>query len=216
MYRTKRIDILYEDDEIILINKPQGLAVQLGATLKVSVDTLLPEQLGYPVYLVHRLDKDTAGILIIAKTPQAANKWTKLVAGPQVKKTYNAICSGCPETTHGIIDECIMQKDVKKTARTEYSVLKTVKKEDGCVFSLVQFILDTGRMHQIRIHCAKKNFPILMDDKYGNYKINKQIKKQYGIKKMQLASIELSLPVKNKNTVFKIENPLNLEIFSNT
>ncbi len=209
-----RIDILYEDDEIILINKPQGLAVQLGSGLTTSVDTILPEQLGYPVYLVHRLDKETSGILIVAKNPVAANKWTKLISQSNVKKTYNAICLGCPENKAGIIEDYIEQKGIKKNARTSYSVLKTITKEDGTVFSLIAFTLDTGRMHQIRIHCAKNNFPIAQDDKYGNFKKNKEIKKIYGIKKMQLAAIELTIPIKNKLQTFTIDSPLNINIFN--
>ena len=209
----KIIDILYEDDEIILINKPQGLAVQLGSGLNTSVDTILPMQTGKPVYLVHRLDKETAGILIVAKSSSAAGKWTKLLSGSLVKKTYNAVCIGHPEKSQGIIEDCIEQKGLKKNARTSYRLLKSVTKDDNTVFSLVEFTLDTGRMHQIRIHCAKNNFPIAGDDKYGNFKMNKEIRKKYGIKKLQLAAVELTIPVNNKNTIFSIPNPLALNLF---
>ena len=68
------LPVIYENDEILIINKPSGLAVQGGSGIKHSVDTLLPKQTGYPIYLVHRLDKDTSGILITAKSSASAAK----------------------------------------------------------------------------------------------------------------------------------------------
>ena len=95
----KAIPIMYENDEITVIDKPAGLAVQGGSGIVHSLDRLLPDQLGHPVYLVHRLDRDTAGLLITAKTQAAAAKWTKLIGEKCTQKEYTAVCAGqstCP------------------------------------------------------------------------------------------------------------------------
>ena len=83
-----KLQILFENDEIRVINKPQGLAVQGGKDVKTSVDTELALQTGEKIYPVHRLDKETCGILVTAKNPQAATKWTNLIGSKQVKKQY--------------------------------------------------------------------------------------------------------------------------------
>ena len=77
--------VVYEDDEIILVNKKSGLASQGGAGVGRSVDTDLAEQIGQKVYLCHRLDKDTSGLLLCAKSSAAANKWSRLVGEKSVK-----------------------------------------------------------------------------------------------------------------------------------
>ena len=85
------IPIVYEDDEIILINKKSGLASQGGVGVGKSVDTELAAQIGQKVYLCHRLDKDTSGLLLCAKTPAAANKWSRLVGEKSVKKLKKTV-----------------------------------------------------------------------------------------------------------------------------
>ena len=90
------LPILYENTEILVVDKPAGLAVQGGAGIFRSLDAVLESQCGFPVYLVHRLDKDTAGLLVVAKSSAAASKWTRLVSGPLVHKEYTALCLGLP------------------------------------------------------------------------------------------------------------------------
>lgn len=82
----KTISVIYENDEIILVNKEAGVSVQGGAGIAHPLDEELPKQLGCRIHLVHRLDKETAGILIVAKNPSAAAKWTKLIQTEQVQK----------------------------------------------------------------------------------------------------------------------------------
>ena len=93
-YRVNLVPIIYENDEILVINKPCGLAVQGGQGVKNSLDVLLPAQLGYTVYLVHRLDKETSGLMVVAKSSQAANKWISLLTSGEVRKEYIALCGG--------------------------------------------------------------------------------------------------------------------------
>ena len=90
------LSLLFENDEILLVNKPAGVSVQGGAGIVHPLDDELSAQLGYRVHLVHRLDKETSGILLVAKTAAAAAKWSRLLAGGQVRKEYCAVCLGIP------------------------------------------------------------------------------------------------------------------------
>ncbi len=204
------IIIVYENSEILVINKPSGLAVQGGENITHSLDKDLSEQLGYKIYLVHRLDKDTEGLMVVAKNSSAANKWTKLISSKQVTKEYLALCIGSLSQKKGIIKEDLIQHGQTKSAVTEYIVEKewnvTCDKEGQEIIvplSIIRLKLQTGRMHQIRIHLAKNNCPIAGDDQHGNFKINKLLKKAFKIKSLQLYSVKLTLPDGN---VFDIQN----------
>ena len=212
------IPVIYENDEIIIINKPAGLAVQGGQGVVHSVDRDFAEQVGYKIYLVHRLDKDTSGLMVVAKTPVAAGKWTKLIGSKIVKKEYLALCAGKMPAKKGIIHEDIVQHGDQKSAVTHYQVEKewTVpyENESGAgelALSLIRLQLETGRMHQIRIHLAKNNCPIAGDDQHGNFKLNKLLKKACGIKRLQLAAVRLTVPLDGKEKVFEIPNPFDVE-----
>ena len=200
------LTILYEDEEIFVISKNSGLAVQGGANIKHSIDVDFADEIGQKIFLVHRLDKDTAGLMIVAKNPVAAAKWTKLISGKTVKKEYIAICAGTIEPKKGIICEKIVQHGEEKKAVTNYEVEKEIETECGKL-SQIRLLLETGRMHQIRIHLAKNSCPIAGDDQHGNFKLNKQLKKILGIKKLLLASVKLTVPLQSKNQVFEIPLP---------
>ncbi len=206
------IPILYENEEILVINKPFSLPVQGGSGITHSVDTVLPEQTGYPVYLVHRLDKDTSGVLVAAKSAVSAAKWTRLIASKSVKKEYEAFCIGTMKKPEGFIDEAIEQRGEEKQARTLYRVINvySMNMEAGketLLFSHIALTLDTGRMHQIRIHLAKQNCPIAADDKYGNFAVNRFIKKNPGIKKLMLTAKKISLPLEGGIKIIEAQYP---------
>jgi 23S rRNA pseudouridine955/2504/2580 synthase len=208
------IPILYDDEEIFVINKPAGLAVQGGQGIKHSLDVDFSEQVGHKVYLVHRLDKDTCGLMIVAKNAVAANKWTKLIGSKIAKKEYIALCVGKMHAKSGVIKEKLVQHGQEKSAITNYTVEKQWKKtylvddvQKEIDFSQIRLVLETGRMHQIRIHLAKQNCPIAGDDQHGNFKINKLLKKHFKIKRFLLASVRLTIPINGKDMVFEIENP---------
>lgn len=210
------IPILYENDEIIVINKPSGLAVQGGQGISHSLDVDFSNQLGYKIFLVHRLDKDTAGLMIVAKSNYAANKWTKLIASKIVHKEYIAICAGSLNKKEGSIKESVIQHGNEKAAVTFYKVERewtlplensSSDQADSIKMSRIRLKLDTGRMHQIRIHLAKQGCPIVGDDQHGNFKINKILKKQIKVKKLLLASVRLCLPIDNQEKCFEIPLP---------
>ena len=213
------IPIIYENDEIIIINKPAGLAVQGGQGVVHSVDRDFAEQLGYKIYLVHRLDKDTSGLMIVAKTPLAAGKWTKLIGSKIARKEYLALCAGKMPSKSGIIKDDVIQHGESKAAVTHYQVEKewtvSYENENGTgeiPLCLIRLQLETGRMHQIRIHLAKNNCPIAGDDQHGNFKINKLLKKVCKIKRLQLAAVRLTIPLDGKEKTFEIPMPFELSV----
>lgn len=213
------IPVIYENDEIFIIDKPAGLAVQGGQGVVHSVDRDFAEQTGQKVYLVHRLDKDTSGLMIVAKNPVAAGKWTKLIGSKAARKEYVALCAGRMPAKSGVIREDVLQHGDAKAAVTHYQVEKewTVayenENESGEKVSgeiplcLIRLQLETGRMHQIRIHLAKQGCPIAGDDQHGNFKTNKLLKKLCKIKRLQLAAVRLTVPLEGSEKSFEIAAP---------
>ena len=186
----KNLDILYEDNLVIVINKPAGLAVQGGKGVKSSLDKILAEMRAPPPLLVHRLDKDTSGIILTAKTREAAAKFSRLLGtGRQSVKQYIAVCSGCPAKKEGVITLEIPVHGSMKSSETSYRIIKSRKLPD-MDFSVLELELGSGRMHQIRRHLAMIGNPVLGDDKYGDFTLNKKLRKT-GVKRLLLHSSRL-------------------------
>lgn len=217
----KDIPVVFENDEILVINKPQGIAVQGGKDIRNPLDKILPEILGFPVFLVHRLDKETSGLMIVAKSPSAAKKWTNLIGGKLVKKEYTALCVGRFSKKQGTIRENIIQHGSEKNAVTHFKVIseKEIELTDGengnekTILSKVLLELETGRMHQIRIHLSKEGNPIAGDDRHGNFRINRMLKKNPGIKSLMLCATRLVIPAEKKPVEISIEVPESWSFF---
>lgn len=228
----KEIPIIYENNEILIVNKGAGLAVQGGEGVKNPLDSLLSEQLGAKVYPVHRLDKETSGLLVVAKTSAAAHLWTGLIASGQVKKEYQALCFGLVQGLKsssalgktGRLTQQVQVAGAGKTAETFYQVAGVFPATEiaamaehladlgeNPLFSLLNLTLGTGRTHQIRIHLAQAGCPILADDKHGNFKVNKLVKKAVGIKTLQLTATRLTIPLEGRATTFQIPLPSHME-----
>ncbi len=170
---------LYEDDTVLILNKPQGLAVQGGSGQTRHVDGMLKAAyaVGAP-RLVHRLDKDTSGVLLLAKTPMAATALGAQFRDHAVTKVYWACAVGVPSPAQGIVDaplhkagvqgdESVRYSEAGKPAITRYRVQAT--SPDG-QYSWLELKPQTGRMHQLRVHCALLHTPIYGDGKYGEAK----------------------------------------------
>ncbi len=173
-----RAMLIAETPAALVFNKPPGLATQGGSKTTRHVDGLLDafvEGDAPRPRLVHRLDKDTSGVLLVAKTPGAAAAFSKRFAGRSAKKIYWALVVGVPDVREGTIDAPLakqpgsrgekMHVDMEDgaTARTRYRVVETAAKA-ACWIELEPL---TGRTHQLRVHMAAIGHPIVGDGKYG-------------------------------------------------
>ena len=204
--------VLFENNEILLINKPSGVSVQGGKGILHPLDEELSKQMGYKVHLVHRLDKDTSGLLIVAKSSQAASKWTALIATKEVKKEYTAVCFGLPQKNgkplkEGTLFDTIFAHQREQEAKLFFSVQKSgyivLPSGENVQLSSIKVRLGTGRMHQIRIQLANAKAPLVADDKHGNFSLNKAVR-PLGIKKLCLSATQLTLPLDGTMKTFSV------------
>ncbi|MDR2746786.1 MAG: RluA family pseudouridine synthase [Treponema sp.] len=190
----KRIEVLFENEFCLVLNKPAGLAVQGGEGVGLSLDRILEAEYRPRPLLVHRLDKDTSGVILTAKGPEAAARFSAVFAGPGgAKKQYLAVCAGLPRPAEGIIRldlEVRGRAGVRKKSETRYRL--AASSPDG-EFSLLELELGTGRTHQIRRHLAGIGHPILGDDKYGDFALNKTLRKTRGLRRLLLHCVRLCI-----------------------
>ena len=206
----KGIPLLFENDYCMVFNKPAGLAVQGGEGVKVSLDSILSSSYKTRPLLVHRLDKDTSGIILVAKDSESAAAFT-LIFGAKGKesqgsfgskhalkplKKYIAVCKDIPNPPSGIILLDLDIRGQKKKTETSYKLLKTIEAGEinTSAFSFLELELGTGRMHQIRRHLMLIGHPLLGDDKYGDFSLNKTLRKTMGLKKLLLHAFNLVIP----------------------
>ncbi|MBU0928028.1 MAG: RluA family pseudouridine synthase [Spirochaetes bacterium] len=185
------IQALYEDDDFLIIDKPAGLAVQPGEGVRVSVLDAVERDFGFRPYLVHRLDKETAGCLLVARSPRAASELSALMGGRGAVKTYRAVVAGRPDPAEGAFRGDVRVKGEAVSAETRYRTVAT----DGRL-ALVEAVLGTGRTHQIRQHFAQAGHPIVGDDRHGDFKLNKALAKELGAKRLFLYAASLYLPLR--------------------
>jgi 23S rRNA pseudouridine955/2504/2580 synthase len=194
---VKKIEILNEDDSYLVINKPAGLAVQGGAGVAVSVDRVLAEMRSPRPLLVHRLDKDTSGVMLVAKTREAAARFSRLLgeerAASGVIKQYLAVCAGRPQTASGTVRLDLEIRGKVKKSETRWRLVNSGAAETAPC-SLLELDLGTGRTHQIRRHLALSGVPVLGDDKYGDFTLNKKLRKVLGLKRLLLHASRLIIP----------------------
>ncbi len=191
------LPILFEDEEIIIIDKPAGLPSQPGEGVHDDVIAALERQFGQRFLPVHRLDKETAGCMILAKDAAAARRWSELISGKVVGKRYYAWVVGQPSADSGSIDTELEGSRGSRRAKTLWSLQETwsllLPEAMPVVLSLLEIELKTGRMHQIRRHLASIGLPILADDRYGDFTLNKALRR-IGVKRLMLWARELVLP----------------------
>ena len=167
--------ILFETDDFIALDKPAGLlSIPDREGKDPSLKSLLKERYGN-IYTVHRLDRETSGVIVFAKNEVAHKYLSKIFEDRNVEKIYQGIIQGTPPQEKGTIDQPIMEHPTKpgvmvinrhgKAALTDYEVLETIGP-----YSYLQFRIHTGRTHQIRIHMHSVGHPIACDNLYGDGK----------------------------------------------
>lgn len=213
--------IIYEDDLLLVLNKPSGLAVHGGSGLSYGViealRALRPNQAG--LELVHRLDRDTSGCLMVAKRRSALRDLQELQRQNQIQKRYWALLAGSWRRGRETVEaplrkntlsggERIVRVDPQgKPARTRFERLQRFPDS-----TLVQAELDTGRTHQIRVHAAYLGTPILGDTKYGDAEANRRYRER-GLKRLFLHARSLAFRWPSGER-FQIEAPLPEELES--
>jgi 23S rRNA pseudouridine955/2504/2580 synthase len=178
---------IYEDKHVLVINKPYGLATQGGTGINIHVDGMLRDsnnEISNKYRLIHRLDKHTTGVLMIAKRREVAQFYMSAFKNHKIKKQYIALVDGKPSNRNGEIDIEIVSKSQKRgdivdyhrqqNAVTKYKLIDS--HED--MISLLKIHPLTGRKHQIRKHLTLIGHPIIGDMKYGNIKIKAGLEKK--------------------------------------
>ncbi len=208
--------ILYIDDNIIIINKPTGLSVQGGTGLTQHIDGLLDElifdHLERP-RLVHRLDKDTSGVMVLGRSRQFSSLLSKLFREHKVRKAYWAVVKSGPRENRGTIDLVIKKGIVTNKEKmvpsaegqrsvTRYRVIQRVGKD----VSWLALEPLTGRKHQLRVHCSNLDCPILGDRKYGGKKAFIAGGRSY-MKKLHLHARAIRIPLEGEKFI-EVQAPL--------
>ncbi|WP_410519853.1 RluA family pseudouridine synthase [Candidatus Mesenet endosymbiont of Agriotes lineatus] len=168
--------VLYEDQHIISINKPQGIVVQGGTKVQISINDLLDQiKVGEKLKLVHRLDRDTSGVLLLARNAEAASYLMQKFKSRKIKKVYLALTSGIPTQNSGFInlplvkkyvfgqEKVVVDENLGQSAITQFSVIK--KWQSKVAYLKLKPL--TGRTHQLRAHMSYIKCPIVGDGKYG-------------------------------------------------
>lgn len=210
-----KLPILFENDNVVVVNKPYGMVVHPGAGVEME-ETVVGELLGmYPGLpvsngeerpgVVHRLDKDTSGVLLVAKTDDALKFYIDQWKGHKVEKIYIALVAGILEPRSGTIEAPVSRSskdrqkmtamvNTGKMAVTHYEVVQYFR--GGEVPStLVRVRIETGRTHQIRVHFGAIGFPVVGDTVYGNRRANLIFKEKFGLQRQFLQATSLTFPL---------------------
>lgn len=210
--------IVFENEHILIINKPPGLAVHAGSGVDYGViDAMRLLRPADDIELVHRLDRDTSGCLLLALHRQALLEMQVILQNRSISKKYNAVVKGSwplklTEITHALIkthlsngERRMRVDDSGKQALSRITVL-----HNGKLYSLIQVELVTGRTHQIRVHCQAEGHEIAGDDKYGDAGFNRAMRK-HGIRRLMLHASSLELPQGKYTPEVVINAPLPAE-----
>jgi 23S rRNA pseudouridine955/2504/2580 synthase len=225
----REFPLLLEDDALMAIDKPAGVAVHGGSGVSFGVIEQLRQArpLAKLLELVHRLDRETSGILLVAKKRSALRHLQDQFRERETDKTYLALVQGSWPEKLKVIDSALHkfllpdgERRVKVTSNEDpdgmrsITLVKVAERLVGC--TLLEVTIKTGRTHQIRVHLASQGHPIAGDDKYGDFEWNKVLQKQ-GLKRMFLHAFRLQFthPATGKRVELKSNLPSELQLYVN-
>ncbi|MDQ7067687.1 MAG: tRNA pseudouridine(65) synthase TruC [Sulfurimonas sp.] len=233
MFENYTLEILYEDEYLVAINKPSGLLVHKSMIDKHEIYfamKMLSKQIGKWVYPVHRLDKPTSGVLLFALDSHTAKLMSEQFSSHTIEKTYIAIGRGYV-ADEGVIEHALLEKLDKisdrdknqtreaKEATTAFKCLGRVEIEasvgryDTVRYSLVELKPRTGRKHQLRRHMKHINHHLLGDTKYGRGEHNKFVREHYNMHRLLLHAISLEIKHPFRDEKLMIKAPFD-EVFT--
>lgn len=212
--------IIYEDDLLLIINKPCGMSVHVGSTVRMGVIEAMRHM--YPnlpqLELAHRLDSETSGCLVLAKKRKVLREIHELLREGKVKKTYMALTKGKWSKGERVVDVPLYKDyqdggkhvvEVRKDGKSALTIFSTAKEFKGA--SLMEVALHTGRTHQIRVHAQHQGHPIAGDDRYGDEEFN-QLARKMGLKRMFLHSYSIEFILPSTQQQIKVVAPLDDEL----
>jgi 23S rRNA pseudouridine955/2504/2580 synthase len=221
---AREFEIAFEDEALIVVDKPSGTAVHGGSGVSFGVIEQLRRARPQAKFLelAHRLDRETSGLLVVAKKRLALTKLHDMFRDGGINKRYLALVKGRwrNELQHVklplhkyLTAEGERRVSVDAEGKAAHSIVRLVARWEN--FSLVEVELRTGRTHQIRVHLSHLGFPIAGDDKYGDFPLNKDLQKA-GLKRMFLHAAKLALPHPLSGAPVVLESPLPVELRSFT
>ena len=211
------VDVIYEDTDIIVVNKPKGMVVHpangnpdgtlVNAIMNICKDSL--SGIGGEIRpgIVHRIDKDTSGLLIIAKNDKAHINLSEQIKNREITKKYVALARGVIKENNATIDMPIGRSDkdrkkmaVRKDGKNAVTHFEVIKRYNG--YTYLDIKIDTGRTHQIRVHLAEIGYPIVGDGVYSNGK------NPFGVEGQMLHAKSLEFKHPKTGETLKLEAPL--------
>ena len=204
--------VLHRDGLILVIDKPAGLAVHAGPSKAPNLEECfdaLRYGLPRPPALAHRLDADTSGVLVLGRHPKALSKLGRLFSGRDTEKTYWAVVQGAPPADEGVFDWPLLKLNTRtgwsvkvspkgQPAVTRYRVLGQGRTTAGANIAWLELKPETGRTHQIRVHCAHAGCPVIGDRLYGTAEAGQQL---------HLQSHAIVLPLSKTKPPVAVEAP---------
>ena len=212
--------IVFEDEALLVIDKPAGLAVHGGSGVSFGVIELLRQQRPQAKFLelAHRLDRETSGLLIIAKKRSALNAVQDGMRSGALEKRYLTMVSGRWQNPQQHIRTALYKYltaegerrvMVREDGKPSHSIVRMLQRWER--YSLLEVELKTGRTHQIRVHLQSQGFPLLGDDKYGDFPLNKQLA-QGGLSRMFLHAALLRFAHPLSGDMLELKAPLPVEL----
>jgi 23S rRNA pseudouridine955/2504/2580 synthase len=225
---SQKLDVLYEDEHLFAVDKPAGLAVHPGSGLEgPTLVELARAHVGaipegaFAASPAHRLDRDTSGIVLVAKTRKAMVRLTEMFTAGDIDKLYFALAKGRLAEERGVIDLPLAEHEQTARSRAERGVKlqealtrwrRLSEGGEATQVSLLACRIETGRTHQIRRHLAAIGHPVVGDRRHGDFALNRILRREAGLRRMFLHARELTLdhPISRKRLELRAALPAEL------
>ena len=224
---AKELDFIIQTEDYVIVNKPSGLASQPGSGTRPGESLVeylwewgKKECLDFKPTIAHRLDQETSGLLIAALHGDTLRDLTRLIREHEVDKFYFALVKGNLKKDRGTINESLLRTDSAKGSKmlvgqddnkAQKAITHYRVKQHYEGYDLVKIELETGRMHQIRAHFASIGHPLLGDTRYGDFALNREVKKLFGLNRLFLHSCRLEFDWQGEHKVYDCPLPKELQ-----